>query len=229
MSVYENGSSFFLLQTENFEPLLKLIDSLNSKIVENQDTIDRLTNAVDHKFDYPDVDKKIEEVKAPAAEHEDILSLFIQEKYKLDQIKIPSDVGQSEIPRVAQLRKDIARLKILRDSNSEKNKQLFQIIQDYEMFIVSDVLPKMRQDIERYRAHLFLDIKLRQLDEKTSAESKLWSNYALYVEQLNRLIIACEKLGTLMEEEIGGEEVRILEQKLRIVHQIKGYLTEGRE
>ncbi|CAH2353563.1 hypothetical protein CLIB1423_11S02586 [[Candida] railenensis] len=228
MSVYENGSSFFLLQTENFEPLLKLIDSLNHKIAENQDIIDRLTKVIDHKFDYPDIDKRIEEIKTPAAEHEDILSLFLQEKYKLDQIRIPSDVGRSEVPRVAQLRKDIARLKILRDSNSAKNQQLFQIIQDYEMFIVSDVLPKMREDIERYRAQSFSDIKLRQLDEKTSAESKLWSNYTLYVEQLNRLIIACEKLSNLMEEEIDGEEIRILEQKLRVIHQIRSYLTEGR-
>lgn len=252
MSVYENGRNFFLLQTENFEPLLGLIDLLNNKILENQKIIDEVTTSIDGKFEYPDLpiagedeENDGEEVISVTLEQQnlnnsvgqkesspapdlggaDMLSNFLVDKYKLNEIRISKDINHAN-PRAKSLLEDIERLKILRLTNSKKNRQLYQVIQDYELFIVTDVLPKLRKDIEKCRNEAIVDIKTRQINLKFESEGKVWSNYVQYIEHLEKLIKASELLSR-ESDEMNTEEVLIMEQKLIILQHIKNHLTKS--
>ncbi|CAK7904826.1 hypothetical protein CAAN1_20S00760 [[Candida] anglica] len=233
MTSYENSSNFFLLQTENFEPLLKLIDQLSLKVEENQEIIERITKKIDGEFDFPEYKPiKLEEdgiekngtttTKKNKAASPDILRLFLNDKYKLDQIKIDETGGnqKGENDTIRGLRNDIARLRKLRDSNSKKNKDLYQIILDYEMFVVKDILPRIREDIARYQQESTQDIREQQMVAKFTSESKLWEDYNSYVEHLDRLVLACHRL-TEMTDVVNSREMSILEQKLAILNEIR--------
>lgn len=195
----------FFLKTENYQPLINLVNRFSNKIEENQAIIANLTNIIDNKFKLPD---QLNESITPSipTNQELPLSDFLSKKYHLDQIKIEDDFLEEPNPK-RQLMIEIEKLKKIKKINDYKNKELFKIYKDYELLIITKILPSLRKDILVYNQNYLKSLKQDKLPLKFDRKTKLWSNYVEYVNSLRKLVSVSQLIIKFFENELSNKDL----------------------
>mmetsp|Transcript_9258 Transcript_9258/g.11184 ORF Transcript_9258/g.11184 Transcript_9258/m.11184 type:complete len:231 (-) Transcript_9258:839-1531(-) len=220
MSKYNNSFSF-LLNTENIEPLLELVNKLSKTVEQNAEILNRLTYTIDNDFQFPDLPLDIENTSSTENGTDPLRQLLIQ-KYKLDDISIENEIiDKVANPRIKELLLDNEKLNRLQISKKKTNTELYDIVKNYELFILETMLPSLRRDIEIYRQEISGDVKLMQIPLKFAASEKLWSRYITYIAYLEKLSNLCESLMKVLDETQNNKEALLLEQKLISINELK--------
>lgn len=227
MSKY-NNSFGFLLNTENIDPLLESVNKLSQRVEQNAEILNRLTYAVDNDFKFPELPIDIENTKTANTndkEQNDPLRLLLNQKYKLDKVSIEDDlINRVENTRIKQLLLDNEKLRRLQVSKKKANTELYGIIQEYEAFIIETMQPRLKNDIEIYRASIENDLKTKDIPSKFAATEKLWSRYITYINHLEKLSNLCDSFMKLFEDKLNSKEILTIEQKLISINELKSNL-----
>lgn len=193
----------YLLQTDNYGPLVDLIDRLHRHISDNDALISRILRTADT-------------VGQPLAKHDssDELRYFLDSKYHLNSmpdLAVDEAVGVPQYHR--QLLQDIYKLTAISSRNQAVNRQLFEIIKTYEIFITTSVIPQLRTDSERIVRRELQDLK-RVCEFKHTTGVMVYEKYQIYVEYLEKLRRMFGQLLALLEgletREIGEIEKRLV-------------------
>lgn len=219
--------SFFLLQTENLEPLLGAIGKLKAQIDANQSVIARLTSAID-AFEFP-AGASAGAGAGEAPVDVDVLSVFLNDKYHLDKVELESEtlaqieaVSAQRPPRVRRLMEEIARLERLRRDNSRKNHQLHLIILECELFLAAEVLPRL-QNVAAQRRAATCGAQRRQAAAQLDGNAAVWELYLQYMAHLDRLTQTGRRLCRLTRILESGE-MAALEQQLAATRRLRAEL-----
>lgn len=163
--------SHFLLKTENLEPVIEIINEFGCQIKLNQTVINTISNQIDNQLCEPNLQLNTDEA--------DPIRHIIQRKYNLQDAS--SDVNLHPNSKINQLLYDNIQLTKLKRDSITRNKQLLQIIYDYESFILEHILPALRENIYQYQSTNYVDMKL-------NAVEKIYTRYSKNVQQLSKLI-----------------------------------------
>lgn len=187
----------YLLQTDNYTPLVDLIAQLHGHIARNDALIAHILTSVDSFA-----------LSNAKQESSDELRYFLDSKYHLDSM--PDVVNEGPY---TDLMNDIHKLTNISTKNQQVNLQLFEIIKTYEIFITTNLVPQLRADSERIMAVQTRDFR-RVCEFKHELTSKTYEKYQIYIEYLERLKLMFEKLGKMVEQMDGMAEV---EEKLEAI------------
>ncbi|KAG7661009.1 uncharacterized protein J8A68_005529 [[Candida] subhashii] len=234
---------YFLLKTENIQPLLDIVDQLSNEIQNNQQLITKISQMIDYKYlTYPkleiseellqavpqfphhdenteqesrieeqnnhhemyDIDegdeddeedeeeqneeRKHSQIGEPYSSYPDPLHYLLEKKYDLPPIPEPSSTSKE---RIQQLVRDISQLSSIHKGKLRKNQKLLSVINRYERFIMTELLPSLRDQLSEYNSSL----NTKQLMEnKFENMNKLYSRYLQNVKYLFRLSELLNKL-----------------------------------
>lgn len=168
-------SFYFLLKTENVQPLIETVNEFSDQIKLNQVTINSISNQIDSEFKYPNT-------AGDTTDGTDTIRYLILQKYKLDDIPAETkDHVFHENPRINQLIKDNFSLANLKKQSVFKNQQLLKIIFDYESLIIEQILPSLRNDLNSYKNPNYVDLKFNAVNE-------IYTRYSMNIEYLTKLI-----------------------------------------
>lgn len=221
----ESYPYYFFLKTENYEPLVQLLDKLVYKINENQKIIKRLTTQIDYKFAFPQTytDEKPTTVEA----HTKLVDKLLNDKYHFDEITKFDDMFKDiENETIRQLKIDNEKLKYLKKVKIFKNNELLKIYEDYDVFLVDRVLPPLRDDINNYNKQQSTKIKTVELTDKTNQQEDLWRSYNTYVEFLHKLLVLSNKIVGLLEHQLKDEQYIQTSQNIAVLNNLIQYLSE---
>lgn len=214
-------------QGEKIEPLTKQIEELTRVLEENRRMVSRITSHVDSSFQLPKLDDTPQ--TANHQEHPDYLTEYLKSKYHIHEIEVPQSLIDSlntTDNTVIDLAKDVYRLNKIRNARKNANIELYEIIKEYESFIVETLLPQLRQDIQKYHIQQGTqEMKSNHTPRVLSDINKVWENYYQYVNELDKVCFASEKLMIAFQS---VEETQIsnrIYQKLVIIREIRDYLT----
>ncbi|KAL7666218.1 Uncharacterized protein ABC855_g1812 [[Candida] zeylanoides] len=221
--------SFFLLQTENLEPLLGAIGKLKAQIGANQSVLAKVTSSID-EFGFPaGAGAGAGAGACDAPVDVDVLSVFLNDKYHLDKLQLNSETVASidavcaqRPPRVRRLMEDIARLERLRRDNSRKNHQLHEIILECELFLAAEVLPRLQRVAAQRRATAG-EAQRRSAVSQLDGDAAVWAKYSQYMTQLHRVTQAGRQLCQLTKNLESGE-MAALEQQLAAARRLRAEL-----
>lgn len=219
---------YFLLKTENYQPLLELVDQLTVKLQENQNSIDRLVGQIDNNFAFPtlpDNDDSAPEAILTDAETDPLRSLLNQ-KYRLDEMELADEhqFDHIENTRIRGLLVDNEKLRIIKAQKVSKNAQLFDIYREYELFIVETILPALRKDIYEHTAAQLQGIKDQEVPAKFSKVDLLWKRYLDYIGMMHNLVTLCHRLIAVLDVEVNDNEIRVLRVKVEIINNLVAYM-----
>lgn len=170
------GNFYFLLKTENIQPLVETIDEFSKQIEENQATINAITNHIDTRFKLPNSDK----TELPD-DDSDPLRYILNQKYQLDASDDENSTVYHKNPKIDRLIKDNIKLAKLKQQKLYKNNQLLVTIHEYESFIIEQVLPCLRKDLVGMDGPDFVEYKY-------SIVSKIYARYNMNLHYLAKLI-----------------------------------------
>jgi hypothetical protein len=170
------GNFYFLLKTENIQPLVKTIDEFAKQIDQNQATINAITKHIDTKFLLPNDD----ETENPDDQN-DPLRYILNQKYHLKGPEDEKSPVYHKNPKINQLIKDNIHLAKLKQQKLYKNNQLLQTIHDYESFIVEQILPCLREDLVGMDSPDFVNYKY-------SIVREIYARYNMNLHYLSKLI-----------------------------------------
>lgn len=225
-SMNESYPYYFFLKTENYEPLVQLLDKLVYQINENQRIIKRLTTQIDYKFTFPQ--QCTSDEKPTATEpHKTLVDKLLIDKYHFDEITKFDDMFKDiENETIRQLKVDNEKLKYLKKVKIFKNNELLKIYEDYEVFLVDRVLPPLRDDINNYNKEQSTRIKTEELTDKTNQQEDLWKSYNDYVEFLHKLLQLSNKIVGLLEHQLKDAQYVQISQNIAVLNNLIQYLSE---
>lgn len=160
-----------LLRTENIEPLVRTIEQLNTEVENNEAGLVELCRMLDNDFHFPTnvttMNKK--NSKEDLDVGDDALFYLIEQKYNL-----PRSVGDSREGRLQNLRNQVNHLIKLRETKIKKNKELLQLVHDYEDEVMLHVLPELRKKLDCPEDK---DVILKLIDQKFQREADLFRKF----------------------------------------------------
>lgn len=168
-------SFYFLLKTENIQPLIDTVDEFSHQIELNQATINSISTQIDLENTSSNPEKDNSEEK-------DMIRYLLLQKYKIEDVSIESSQHlYHKNPKINQLIHDNIRLAKLRREGAYKNQELLKIIYDYESLIIEQILPALRNDLSFYKNPNYVDLKFTAVNE-------IYSRYNINIQYLTKII-----------------------------------------
>lgn len=160
-----------LLRTENIEPLVRTIEQLNTEVENNEAGLVELCRMLDNDFHFPTNVTTMNKTnsKEDLDVGDDALFYLIEQKYNL-----PRSVGDSREGRLQNLRNQVNHLIKLRETKIKKNKELLQLVHDYEDEVMLHVLPELRKKLDCPEDK---DVILKLIDQKFQREADLFRKF----------------------------------------------------
>ncbi|RLV89238.1 hypothetical protein JA1_005261 [Spathaspora sp. JA1] len=226
MTDQPSSNYYFLLKTENIQPLLETVQQLQNEITKNHKIINQLTSIIDYKLNsYPeltieqDVLKLAEgcasEVATTSSQPRELYSMNEQEEEEEQEEKTETSSDDPlrylltqkynlppESPnntKVQQLLADISYLTKLKQGKKSVNFQSMEIIQSYESFIMIGLLPQLRTQLESYN-HRINSIKT-MINMKYVYINQIYEKYLNNVEELCKVVDLNHALIDFIKEE----------------------------
>ncbi|RCK59589.1 hypothetical protein Cantr_07593 [Candida viswanathii] len=129
---YPLTNYYFLLKTENLNPLIDAINQITQEITHNQTIIDSLSTTITKE-----TGKSTEDDVAVS----DPLHYLLEQKYNLPKPAVPSDSRESYAQN---LRDDITHLRRIQRQKKNRNRELVKILEKYQDEISNVLLPGLR-------------------------------------------------------------------------------------
>lgn len=227
-----NFNYYFLLKTENIEPLIDIVNRINKEINDNQNLIHSLCLQIDNHGKFPDTIASSTNTNASdnsSTSIDDPLRYLLEEKYNITRSPNPSltntttnleDYKQSLINDITQLRQ-------LQQSKNLKNRQFLSIIEDYEQELNKFILPNLRNLIINN-----LDSNKHQKSKKSKTskdillirkqffmiEKLIYEKYEKYIIRLWKLIKFIKLLNKFM---IKLKQQQLKQKQLEMIQEVK--------
>lgn len=196
----------FLLQTDNYDPLIKLVNQVNEKINKNNQLIETILNTAD-SLTFP---SKLTPLNNDS-QSEDELRYHLDMKYKLHEMEAPKFEDVKD-PMMKQLLIDNYKLLQIKKINQVVNVSLFNIVRQYEEFIGQTLIPMLREDFGKEASRGYVSLT-KIVDNKLQANEVLWQRYNDYIIQLQRLFDLFNQLSSMLQL-LDSNAVVELESKL---------------
>lgn len=160
-----------LLRTENIEPLVRTIEQLNTEVENNEAGLVELCRMLDNDFHFPTNVTTMNKTnsKEDPDDGDGALFYLIEQKYNL-----PRSVDDSREGRLQNLRNQVNHLIKLRETKIKKNKELLQLVHDYEDEVMLHVLPELRKKLDCPEDK---DVILKLIDQKFQREADLFRKF----------------------------------------------------
>lgn len=158
-----------LLRTENIEPLIGTIEQLNTEVSNNEATLFELCRVLDGDFQFPTSVSKLNESETKKGTNNEALFYLIEQKYNL-----PHSEDESREGRLQNLRDQVSHMAKLRESKVRKNKELLQLIHDYEDEIMLHILPELRNKLDFSEDK---DLVHKLIEQKFQREAELFCKF----------------------------------------------------
>ena len=227
-----NFNYYFLLKTENIEPLIDIVNRINKEINDNQNLIHSLCLQIDNHGKFPDTIASSTNTNTndnSSTSIDDPLRYLLEEKYNITRSPNPSltntttnleDYKQSLINDITQLRQ-------LQQSKNLKNRQFLSIIEDYEQELNTFILPNLRNLIINN-----LDSNKHQKSKKSKTskdillirkqffmiEKLIYEKYEKYIIRLWKLIKFIKLLNKFM---IKLKQQQLKQKQLEMIQEVK--------
>ncbi|EGV62887.1 hypothetical protein PSN45_001127 [Yamadazyma tenuis] len=205
-------SQYFLLQTENYDPLVSLVESLAARLSDNDEVIARLLKVTDSLR----LPRTVGDVSTDS-HPQDELRYHLDTKYKLSDIQAP-DYDDVANVQIRQLLRDNYRLLKIKKQNDTVNEYIFKTLLQYQRFVTTELIPMLRLDFEHSVQQSHRDLR-RVLHAKLQVDASLWAKYQEYLQFLQRLFDMFEEL-TQMLTQLDDERVLLVEAKLEAIRQL---------
>ncbi|CAN3373804.1 hypothetical protein DIURU_004320 [Diutina rugosa] len=192
----ESGNFYFLLKTENVQPLVSVLDELSHQLQANHELLAKVTAQAD-ALTFPDLvaPPPPSSPKPEADSANSGLNYLLNQKYKLDEIVARNTKTYSDDATVDRLHKEIEALAAIYEGKRKRNQQMVKIIHEYEELIMETILPALRKDVLATDS----DIDHRLVESKFAMVDAVYRRYVANVECLSRLIDVGRRLMAVLE------------------------------
>lgn len=216
---------YFLLKTENTEPLASIITHVTNQLHTNEQKIQRLSEFVDTQLKSlpksllsPSTISYLKEVAIENG-HEAVDDDFVESSVKVNladplryhleskySVKpLAENTDSTAAQRIASLQSDISQLKQIQKAKLLSNSQLYEILQEYENSILFVILPLLRDRLGEFSKLLSSDKMKRAVDWRFEGLDGVYKLYLRNVEMLLRLVGAFKVLlGYIDDDDFGG-------------------------
>lgn len=195
---YPLTNYYFLLKTENLNPLIDAINQITDEITNNQIIIDSLSTTI---INENSIITKTTTTINEDSRINDPLHYLLEQKYNLLKSKLELELnGENNLKEYKEnLLNDIKQLKLIQLQKKIKNKELFKILNKYNDEIINLLLPGLRQLIGNLLNNKYLMIKLLQDKKNDIVLNQIYNDYLKYVEFIwkifDKLKILCELMN----------------------------------
>ena len=184
---YPLTNYYFLLKTENLNPLIDAINQISEEITHNQTIIDSLSSTII---------KENTISSATTSTINDPLHYLLEQKYNLPKRSNKLNNSQEYIEY---LLNDINKLKIIQNQKKLRNKELYKILNKYQDEIINKLLPGLRQLINDILINKNNMIKLLEDKKNHVVINQIYNDYLNYVRFVwnifDKLKILCELMN----------------------------------
>lgn len=193
----ELGNFYFLLKTENVQPLVNVLDELLVQLKANHELLAKVTAQAD-ALTFPDLvaTPQANRTTLAASDGNGGLNYLLNQKYRLDEIVARNHKTYSDDPEVDRLEKEIEALAGIHQAKRRRNQQMVKIIHEYEEFIMETILPALRKDVLATGS----EIDNRLVESKYAMVDAVYRRYVANVDCLSRLIDVGRQLMTVLDK-----------------------------
>lgn len=234
----------FLINTENYDILGRLVHQLETQVKNNEGILSRIADIADHALRYPMLpeseapkDSQCEEPNenngvydfANGEEEGDELRHYLDSKYKLDQMK--ADDKQFEDVKNTKLRQllsDHAKLKKILEAKKRVNGQLFHVYMKYDQLLREVILPQLAQDVSKANIEQIRQIQEHTVERKLGAEKQLWEKYCEYTRVLETVKTVNHALLGILEGYMDRADIERLGAQLEILRELIEHMKSGK-
>lgn len=188
------GNNYFLLQTENTDPLIKAVDKLNRQVSDNDKSISKLLQTSD-KLTFPKFDPPVTNSKESSQERFDELRYHLDTKYKLLDLKSPE--FQCANPRILQLLSDNYKLLVLYKMKQQYNRELAKVLRRYQQVLTVDLIPSLGNYNYNQSSKTFSQFG-QIVENKLAHDQLVYDHYVYYTQFLQKFYDLLHKLIDLL-------------------------------
>lgn len=235
LAMSSNGSSF-LLNTENYDPLFKIVRQITLKIRENEKILGRIANVVDERIRYPEFpytdeiplindDEIRADVEYQISEEGDCLRNILDQKFAANKATDVHQFDDVENPILRQLLCDNFRLLQMKNAKIEKNRKLLEMNREYEQLLAGVIIPTLAQDVSKRNIENINTIQGDEVGRKLQSQQNIWNEYVNYVASIEKSVRLADKLTSVLEDTLDAGEMGKLSLQMLILESLKSQIV----
>lgn len=189
---YPLTNYYFLLKTENLNPLIDAINQISEEITHNQTILDSLSSTIIKENTLSSSSSSTTTTNGNNIIN-DPLHYLLEQKYNLPK---RSNKLKNSQEYIEYLLNDINKLKKIQYQKKLRNKELYKILNKYQDEIINNLLPGLRQLINDILINKNNMIKLLEDKKNHVVINQIYNDYLNYVRFVWNIF---DKLKTLCE------------------------------
>lgn len=189
---YPLTNYYFLLKTENLNPLIDAINQISEEITHNQTILDSLSSTIIKENTLSSSSSTTTTTNGNNIIN-DPLHYLLEQKYNLPK---RSNKLKNSQEYIEYLLNDINKLKKIQYQKKLRNKELYKILNKYQDEIINNLLPGLRQLINDILINKNNMIKLLEDKKNHVVINQIYNDYLNYVRFVWNIF---DKLKTLCE------------------------------
>lgn len=189
---YPLTNYYFLLKTENLNPLIDAINQISEEITHNQTILDSLSSTIIKENTLSSSSSSTTTTNGNNIIN-DPLHYLLEQKYNLPK---RSNKLKNSQEYIEYLLNDINKLKKIQYQKKLRNKELYKILNKYQDEIINNLLPGLRQLINDILINKNNMIKLLEDKKNHVVINQIYNDYLNYVRFVWNVF---DKLKTLCE------------------------------
>lgn len=189
---YPLTNYYFLLKTENLNPLIDAINQISEEITHNQTILDSLSSTIIKENTLSSSSSTTTTTNGNNIIN-DPLHYLLEQKYNLPK---RSNKLKNSQEYIEYLLNDINKLKKIQYQKKLRNKELYKILNKYQDEIINNLLPGLRQLINDILINKNNMIKLLEDKKNHVVINQIYNDYLNYVRFVWNVF---DKLKTLCE------------------------------
>lgn len=190
---YPLTNYYFLLKTENLNPLIDAINQISEEITHNQTILDSLSSTIIKENTLSSSSSSSTTTTNGNNIINDPLHYLLEQKYNLPK---RSNKLKNSQEYIEYLLNDINKLKKIQYQKKLRNKELYKILNKYQDEIINNLLPGLRQLINDILINKNNMIKLLEDKKNHVVINQIYNDYLNYVRFVWNVF---DKLKTLCE------------------------------
>ncbi|EER35868.1 predicted protein [Candida tropicalis MYA-3404] len=190
---YPLTNYYFLLKTENLNPLIDAINQISEEITHNQTILDSLSSTIIKENTLSSSSSSTTTTTNGNNIINDPLHYLLEQKYNLPK---RSNKLKNSQEYIEYLLNDINKLKKIQYQKKLRNKELYKILNKYQDEIINNLLPGLRQLINDILINKNNMIKSLEDKKNHVVINQIYNDYLNYVRFVWNIF---DKLKTLCE------------------------------
>lgn len=226
-----------LLNTENYDPLIKLIRQIDQGIRENEKILGKLTTQVDEDIELQDlstvgnptdVQTRQSRVKSDPAfeltETNDYLRDILDQKFTQNKVTHTDHFEDVENPVLRRLLIDNFKLLQMKNAKQRRCRRLLEVSREYEQLLSEVVIPALVRDVSARNISDLRGLKDLVLETKLKSQEEIWRNYKNYFDLVEKCAILVHHICRGLHFGLESPEVNRVALQLSILELLRSRL-----